>query len=218
MSRPISPAADSPHVVALHGWGLSGFATGYWRSRLRRAGFVASSFAYRSLTRSLDQNVAQLADHVRALPGQGPVHLVGHSLGGLVILHGLAHHRFARLGRVVLVGTPYQGSAPGNRLKSSRYGRWVLGKTLGQWRGVDLRDLPAGLELGTIAGTAPLGIGRLLSRLETPHDGTVSLAETHVPFATGRLVLHVTHSEMLMSPAVVTQIANFLRTGAFLRP
>ena len=101
-----------------------------------------------------------------------------------------------------MVGTPFQGSAPANRLKATRYGKLLLGKTLVQWRSVDVDDLPAGLEVGTIAGTSPLGIGRLLSRLEDPHDGTVSFSETNVPFATDRLMLHVTHSEMLVSALV----------------
>jgi pimeloyl-ACP methyl ester carboxylesterase len=211
-------AIDAPaHVVALPGWGLPGLSTRYWRRRLRQAGFGVSSFAYRSLARSLNQNASLLAAAIAGLPGPGPVHLVGHSMGGIVILHMLALHRVQRLGRVVLVGTPFQGSAAADRLARSRPGRFLLGKSMPQWRGVGADELPPGLELGTIAGITPLGVGRLLTQLPLPHDGTVSLAETHVPFATDRLVLPVTHSEMLVSVAVAAQIAAFLRHGAFAR-
>ena len=203
------------HVVVLHGWGLSSFATRFWCRRLGQAGYVPSPFAYRSLTRSLDHNVAQLAAHVQALPGDGVVHLVGHSMGGIVIMQCLAHHVFARLGRVVMVGTPFQGSVPAQRLKATRLGRFLLGKSIVQWHGVGARAMPLGLEVGTIAGTRQLGMGQILGKLDAPHDGTVSLRETHVPFAVDHLVMHVTHSEMLMSSRVTAQIVRFLQNGKF---
>jgi hypothetical protein len=42
------------------------------------------------------------------------------------------------------------------------------------------------------------------------------LAETRVPFATDSLVLPVSHTQMLVSSEVASQIVRFLRTGAFL--
>ena len=203
------------HVVVLHGWALSSFATRYWCRCLLQAGFAPSPFSYPSHTRTLDHNVAQLAAHIEALPGDGPVHLVGHSMGGIVIMQCLACHSFARLGRVVLVGTPFQGSAAVQKLKATRLGRWLLGKSIVQWTGVAAGDMPTGLELGTIAGTRPLGVGKLLGRLESPHDGTVSLRETHVPFATDRVLLPVTHTEMLVSSKVTVNMVRFLQHGKF---
>lgn len=210
------PALRPAHVVVVHGWGLSSFATGYWCHRLAQSGLAPAPFSYWSLRRSLDDNVARLAVHVQALGTDRPVHLAGHSLGGIMIMQCLARHRFANLGRVVMVGTPFQGSATAQKLKTTRYGKLLLGKTLVQWNGVNPADLPPGLEVGTIAGTSPLGVGRLIALLETPHDGTVSLSETHVPFATDRMVMRVTHSEMLISAAVTQQIERFLTTGRFL--
>jgi len=205
------------YVVLLHGWGLSSFATRYWRSRLGVAGFEASPFAYPSRAQSLNANAVALAAHVRGLPGDGSVHLVGHSLGGIMIMQCLAAHALPRVKRVVMVGTPFQGSAAAQRLNGTRWGRLVLGKTIVQWHGVQAKDLPSGLEVGTIAGTRPFGMGQILGRIEAPHDGTVSLRETEVPFATDQLVMHVTHSEMLVSAHVTTQIAYFLRHGRFER-
>ena len=202
-------------VVVLHGWGMSSFVTRYWCRQLRLAEFEPAEFAYHSLTRTLDANVDRLADHIRALPNHQTVHLVGHSLGGIMIMQCLANHRFDNLGRVVMVGTPFQGSAPAVRLKTTRIGHFLLGKTIVQWQGVQAKDMPKNLEVGTIAGTSPIGMGRLIGRLEYPHDGTVSVKETHVPFAKDHIVMPVTHSEMLVSKPVSQQMIRFLQTGGF---
>ena len=93
-------------VVVLHGWGMSSFVTRYWCRQLRLAEFEPAEFAYHSLTRTLDANVDRLADHIRALPTKQSVHLVGHSLGGIIIMQCLANHRFDNLGRVVMVNEP----------------------------------------------------------------------------------------------------------------
>ncbi|HMS26488.1 MAG TPA: alpha/beta hydrolase [Burkholderiaceae bacterium] len=210
--------AEKSTVVVLHGWGMSSFVTRYWCRQLRLAGYEASEFAYHSLTRTLDTNVDKLAGHIRALSASQTVHLVGHSLGGIMIMQCLSNHRFDNLGRVVMVGTPFQGSAPAIRLKATRIGHFLLGKTIVQWQGVQANDMPVGLEVGTIAGTSPIGMGRLIGRLEHPHDGTVSVKETHVPFAKDHIMMPVTHSEMLLSKPVSQQMIRFLQTGNFVKP
>jgi pimeloyl-ACP methyl ester carboxylesterase len=210
------PEPPAGHVLVLHGWGLSGFAMRGWCRRLRRSGFAASAYSYPSLSATLDENAQALAVSFASLPGRGRIHLVGHSMGGILILHTLARHRLERLGRVVLVGTPFQGSAVAHRLQAYPAGRWLLGRSIGQWSPTGASELPTGVQLGTIAGTTPLGMGRLVCRLTQPHDGTVTLAETRVPFATDSLVLSVTHTQMLISSGVTSQIVRFLRTGAFL--
>lgn len=209
---------ENSQVVVLHGWGMSGYAMGYWTRRLKQAGFGAATFSYRSISKTLHDNVDELAHHIRSLPADQTVHLVGHSLGGIMIMQCLAQHEFPNIGRVVMVGSPFQESSAMQRVKATRYGHMLLGKTIVQWRGVHARDLPHHLEVGTIAGTSPFGMGRMFGPLDVPHDGTVTLAETHVPFATDRIVMKVTHSEMLISPSVTQQIVEFLKTGHFAKP
>ena len=51
--------------------------------------------------------------------------------------------------------------------------------------------------------------------LPRPSDGVVSVAETAVPGMRDRIVLHVSHSGMLVSGAVARQVCAFLRDGAF---
>ena len=61
----------------------------------------------------------------------------------------------------------------------------------------------------------PVGIGRVLTSLPLPNDGTVCLDETELPGATASLVLDVSHTGMLYSSAVAASVARFLELGRF---
>ena len=70
--------------------------------------------------------------------------------------------------------------------------------------------------LGVIAGSFPLGLGRLFGRLPGMNDGAVCVNETAVEGMAARVVLPVGHSAMLVSAAVAAQVAAFLADGEFL--
>jgi len=69
--------------------------------------------------------------------------------------------------------------------------------------------------LGIIAGTADVGLGRLLLSFEEASDGTVTVAETRIEGASGHLCLPVTHSTLLLSARVARATADFLEHGTF---
>ena len=131
---------------------------------LRNLHFLLQGFLLNLAGRILRQTVHNLDDFWNFIGGQPLLaeadHLVGLQDG---ILSG-HNHRFDNLGRVVMVGTPFQGSAPAVRLKTTRIGHFLLGKTIVQWQGVQAKDMPKDLEVGTIAGTSPIGMGRLIGR------------------------------------------------------
>lgn len=60
-----------------------------------------------------------------------------------------------------------------------------------------------------------MGLGRLFAHLNTDHDGTVMVEETHLPGAKDQIVLSTSHTGMLFSAEVAEQAAYFLRQGAF---
>jgi hypothetical protein len=72
-------------------------------------------------------------------------------------------------------------------------------------------------EVGAIAGTYPLGLGRLFVRLPRPSDGVVLVEETRFPGMRAHLCLPVAHSAMLVSARVARQVGAFLRKGEFLQ-
>ena len=205
--------ADGGRVVLVHGLWMNRWAMLPLAWRLERCGFRVTRHGYRSVSRGLRENARTLAaacrkDHRR-------LHLVGHSLGGLVIMAMLQEHPEIPVHRVVLIGSPYADSAAAHGLARFTWSRGVLGHTMQDWLRQPRPRVPDGVELGVIAGDAPFGLGRLFVRLPTPNDGVVMLDETRVPGAADSVVLHTSHSAMLVSRAVARAACAFLKNGHF---
>jgi pimeloyl-ACP methyl ester carboxylesterase len=185
------------------------------RLRLSRRGYAAHAFAYPSMAQSLDEHARRLAARIGELP-QPVIHLVGHSLGGLVILRCLRNHGERRIGRIVLIGTPVRACMAGRRLEQLAAGKRLLGASREIWRSLPEPFRPR-CELGVIAGSRPWGLGRMLMRLPGTNDGVVRLEETETAGMRDRVVLPLSHSGMLVSARVASEVAAFLERGAFRR-
>jgi pimeloyl-ACP methyl ester carboxylesterase len=204
-------------VIVAHGLWMTGVEATLFRHRLAQRGFAVRQFHYRSVTAALADVLEELRAEVLALPP--PVHLVGHSLGGLVLLGLAERHPELPIGRVVLLGSPVNGSRaarafvqlPGaslffggladSELVAERPRRW---------------NHPAAL--GVIAGSNSMGLGRFIGHLPLPNDGTVAVDETDLDGATEHLVLPVSHTGLLIADSVVEATVRFLREGRFSAP
>ena len=205
---------DRPAVILVHGLWMNKYVLAPLGFSLRRQGFASHLFGYHSLRDGLAANAARLADFAAGLPTE-TVHFVGHSLGGLVILHALAEPGVARDGRVVLIGSPVRGSQVAGSLAGRRRGAWLVGASLREWNASPLGAWIGPTEVGIIAGSFRLGLATFFSRdLPSPNDGAVSVQETRLPGAR-HLTLPVSHTGMLLSPRVMRETGAFLRTGAF---
>jgi hypothetical protein len=71
--------------------------------------------------------------------------------------------------------------------------------------------------VGAIAGRLPIGFGFAFGALTSPHDGTVSVAETELPGLTDHCVVPATHTGLLFSQDAAEQTIAFLRTARFAR-
>lgn len=201
-------------VVLVHGIWMTGLDLSLLGRRLASCGFAPTRFGYRSVARSVPENAARLARFVAAL-GRAPVHLVGHSLGGLVILRALADYPDLPPGRVVLLGTPVGGSSVALRVSRWAVGRLLLGKSLRDGlAGGDGFVAPTDRQVGVIAGTASLGVGRLFGGLDRPNDGTVAVGETHLAGAS-RGTVAASHMGLVWSRQVAQEVCTFLHSGAF---
>ncbi len=202
-------------VVLVHGLWVHGITMALMRRRLARAGYRALAYSYPSMRLSLTENAVRFTRYLEALSA-AQLHLVGHSMGGLIVLRTLELATSLPPGRVVLAGTPFVDSHAAHRLERLPGGRTALGRSLPEWLGsAHSRPAPE-REIGVIAGSRPFGLGRLIAPdLPRPSDGVVSVEETRLPSMRDHIVLRVSHTGMLFSRAVVRQVCAFLRTGAF---
>jgi hypothetical protein len=72
-------------------------------------------------------------------------------------------------------------------------------------------------ELGVIAGSVGIGLGRLVGVHGAPSDGTVFVEETRLPGILEHLVLRISHTALPFSSMVARQTAAFLNDGCFIR-
>jgi len=202
-------------IVTVHGLWMRGAAMGVLRRRLEARGFSVHDFTYPTITASLADDVAALAAFVERIPGE-TVHLVGHSLGGVLICALLESSLPARVGRVVCLGSPLKGSRTAARLMRWPGGRHVIGKCLADVhaRG-GISACRTGVEVGSIAGRIAFGVGRLLGPFPEPNDGTVAVEETKIAGLADHVVLPVSHVALLWSTRVAAQATHFLEHGRF---
>ena len=207
----------SETVVLLHGIWMPAWAMSVLARRLRRCGYRVAVFGYPSLTQTPENNAEQLAGFIRE-QGDVTIHLVGHSLGGLVILQALQLHPELIQGRVVLLGSPVGGSVVAKRLHRYRSLRWILGRSAHRCLLGDGPGWNGQPPLGVIAGTLPVGVGQIIGGLKGENDGMVTIDETRLKHASGSVQVHATHTGLLVSREVANEVCNFLKNGHFSLP
>jgi pimeloyl-ACP methyl ester carboxylesterase len=215
-------------VVYVHGLWLKGREAAWLRRRVsQELAAETRAFSYPSVTANVAANVHALARYLEGI-STDTLHLVGHSLGGLVILKlfetgtlrdGLFESGSPMPpGRIVLLGSPVRGCRAAQRLAQLPFGKKIMGLTVDdELLTPRSRRWDTARDLGLIAGDVGIGLGRLVGRFAEPNDGTVAVEETRLEGATDHRVLRVSHSGMLFSAAVAKQTAAFLRSGRFER-
>jgi pimeloyl-ACP methyl ester carboxylesterase len=202
------------HVVLLHGLWMRGFSMGALGRRLRRDGYTVENFDYSSVAHGPSPAIARLRDRVAALEDQGDVHLVAHSLGGLVALEAMRGTQHPHVRNVLCLGSPLRGSQALQRAGSWRVTRALVGRSydllcegVAPWRDTT--------RVGVIAGNRPYGLGSLTAAFDTANDGTVAVSETELDGITAHTVMAATHSGLVFSDPVARQSAHFLAHGRF---
>jgi pimeloyl-ACP methyl ester carboxylesterase len=212
---------SKPDVIFVHGVWMVGSEMMFVRRHLREEyGITGHLFSYPSVRGMLDENAQLLADFVEQQ--EQPVDIVAHSLGGVVTLRMLATGSRDDVRRVVCMGSPLSGSRAARHLTQHNWGQSILGETIAEGVVGDPADRwAAGAterhEVGIIAGTHALGLGRLITNFDGASDGTIAVSETRLPGAKDHIEMHVSHSGMVVSRAAADQVAAFLQRGEFLR-
>jgi len=210
-------------VLYVHGLWQTGVESFLLRRRLAAYGWKLRVLPYSSVgerPESIARRCAREALRIAASTAL-PVHLLGHSLGGLIIYRmfemGLIEaDRFSGdFCRAVFLGSPVRGTRCGLALSRWKHGRRLFGLAAAELLDPQPREWRFPVQLGIIAGDLPAGLGRLVTELEGDNDGTVAVVETRLPGMQAHCVLPVSHTGLLLSVAVARRVARFLDQGRF---
>ncbi|HEY6984993.1 MAG TPA: alpha/beta fold hydrolase [Rhodanobacteraceae bacterium] len=201
------------HVILLHGVWMRGLTLFSLARRLRAAGFSVDVFDYASVFGDADATYERLRVRMREA-NSDRVHLVGHSLGGILALEATRRRRDLPRGHIVCLGPPLRGSSVARLLSGLPGGRWLLGANHGALvEGIAHWD--GSRPVGVVAGQMPFGLGVSIGALTAPHDGTVAVEETRLNGLADHCTVDATHTGMLFSSTVAELTIGFLRNGRF---
>ena len=194
--------------------------------RLQQGGFKAYRFAAASRKLSPAENARRLGVFLAGLDQQ-VIHLVGHSLGGIILLHVFeqGYSPGSRKARIVLLACPVAGSALAGRLVAGRFARlwgFLLGRSVERGLLGDAPQWSSPCLLASFSGRRSHGIASVLFSEEfrgntssTNHsDGVLQGAETRLTGATECRALDVSHAGFLWSPVAATAVLDFLRNDS----
>jgi pimeloyl-ACP methyl ester carboxylesterase len=190
---------------------MPGISMTLLRRRMAAAGFNVQTFDYLSVSTPFAQTVEALRQRVRVHADE--VHLVGHSVGGLLALLACGDGGELPPGRIVCLASPLTGSAIARQLAARGRG-WLMGHS-GALLERGVADWAGTREVGVIAGRTRMGVGTIVGHLEGDSDGTVRLEETRMPWLADHCVVPASHTGMLISRAAAAQAIAFLRQGHF---
>ena len=211
-------------VILLHGLGRTCASMARMQRELEAQGYAVRCWSYPSRRRRLIGHIDAFRTWLVDEKIKGPVHFIGHSLGGIIIRGALAQEPPVKVGRIVMIAAPNQGAGV-----VSHFGQWPLSRL---FFGLPLEDLAEGspvlqglgipdAEIGIIAGVQhfhlinPVSWVNLFHRAGEEHDGTVELANTRLEGARDSLVIDAHHTFICDDETVIEQTAGFLRDGRF---
>lgn len=214
-------SAGPDGVLLLHGTARRASSLNRMERALWAAGYATLNLDYPARKAALAIIAGAIASEVEAFAQNlDRLHIVTHSMGGLVARALITRHRPPNLGRVVMLAPPNGGSEVADALRDVRVFRRFFGPSgqqLGTHRSAALKRLlgPVDYPLGIIAGDVSLYPIESLLWLKGPNDGRVSVARTEVAGMSDHLTLHATHAMMMWNPRVIRETLAFLRHGRF---
>jgi triacylglycerol lipase len=220
----------SDHIIFLHGLGRTSRSLRWLAAECAARGYGTTLLDYPSQRVSLAEAEAQYFRPAwetlqPTVAGEARIHVVTHSLGGLVVREWLATQ--ARegavplaLGRLVMLSPPSQGAEVIDAIGATAWGRWILGPIVDDLgtgpshAAARLGALPTGVEAGVIMGTQPF-IPFFQALLESPNDGIVSARRGHIVGETDFTLVPADHTFIMRRRVVRDLTLAFLETGKF---
>ncbi|PIP83937.1 MAG: hypothetical protein CO113_02180 [Elusimicrobia bacterium CG_4_9_14_3_um_filter_62_55] len=213
LGRAGGPPAET--VYLLHGMGRTRASMLLLSLRLEKAGYRTVNFRYSQTTHSLDEITERLLESVERDAGGGKYHLIGHSLGNIVIRNGFKTGFPPGLGRIVMLAPPNRPAALAARFKGNVLYHWITGDSgqkLSEAEFYDSLPVPSA-EFAVIAGTRGT---TLLSG--APNDGIVLVESTKLAGMKDFAELRHAHTFIMNARDTFELCRRFLSVGTFSVP
>lgn len=199
----ITPESRAPWVILAHG--LAAHRSVLWLLswRLRKRGFRTVVFAYPSIRFGVKHHAEALDQFLQRFEREHPgetYSLVAHSMGGILVRALLEQRRPAQLSRIVMLGSPNQGSHAARKLAP------IFGRICQPLH--ELADTPQSLVRSLCE---PTGVPTAV--IAGSRDRVVSVEATKLSNLADHLVVRSGHGELLFRRDVVDAVERFLKTG-----
>ena len=188
---------------------------------LKKAGFIPHPVDYPSRKTTIETLArGHVAPAVRQCRRSGAecIHMVTHSLGGILARQFLQTHQLPPQSRLVMLSPPNGGSEIVDRFKNNPLFKWVVGPA-GRQLSTDHQSLPnrlnpVSVQVGIITGNRSREpwFNWLFSG---PNDGKVSVTRARLKEMRALLEIPSGHTFIMNNGAVIEQVVFFLQRGRF---
>lgn len=211
----------NPTVVCLHGFLSDHRSMNQMKVTLEKCGFEVCLWDYPSRRYTFECHathlITQLQEIARCKPGE-PIHFVAHSIAALIVRSALnlpGCPEEAKMGKVVLIAPPNQGSCLARSMKDSMVARMTVGSASGRelmtMEAADIErcfgNFPESMPVLVIAGCQ--GVHTWFTE---PNDGYLTVEETRLNTPHEHVVFPLTHSTLLTACPALSCVAQFLMT------
>ena len=208
-------------VIVLHGLGRTAWSMSRIEDALENNNYLVWNKSYPSTSDRIEElSVDAISDGLGFCNSSNAatIHFVTHSLGGILVRQYLQHNDIDRLGRIVMLSPPNQGSEVADLLNEYALYELVLGPAAGQLGTAEdslVRQLkPVKAEIGIITGDnssdpwfSPVIPGE--------DDGKVSVESAKLNEMSDFITVHNGHTFIMLDQQVISQILYFLEHGRF---
>ncbi len=211
-------------VILLHGIGNTKWNMYFAETALKQEGYATYNLSYPSLEYDIPKLSAFIEEKLESVGlwrDYAKVHFVTHSMGGLIARTYLNDNKDnipkTRMGRVVMIAPPNQGSEVSDFLQDFFLYQWSYGPAGQQLTTAyqQQQDIDLYYDLGIIAGRKewPYPVARLLIPEES--DGRVAVSRTKLKGMKDHITIPATHTFISWKASTHQHIIDFLKNGRF---
>ena len=203
-------------IIILHGLGMSSLSLKYIGTQIHKSGMDVIYIDYPSKKRSIDELVEGILEDISklSLEQYDCVHLLGHSLGGVIARMLVHEDYFNNHTKIIALGAPNRGSSLALWLQKYKFFRWYFGPAFLElaYHSNFIKKLPLlpknyYLITGRKSSISPFGWW-----FNEPSDGTVAISESLLDTLDKKnyFEFNVSHTSMLFSKKIVQCILDIL--------